>query len=64
MLVCLLVATVALSGFGAGAAPAKYDAAYFGCFDYEYQVGSKVEIPIMLSSCAGENQTFELKVVE
>lgn len=64
LIVCLLVATVALSGFGASAAPAKYDAAYFGCFDYEYQVGSKVEIPIMLSSCDGENQTFELKVVE
>lgn len=64
VLVCLLVATVALSGFGASAAPAKYNSAYFGCFDSEFQAGSKVEVPVMLSSCEGENQTFELKVVD
>ena len=49
VLVCLLVATVALSGFGASAAPAKYNSAYFGCFDSEFQAGSKVEFRLCLA---------------
>lgn len=63
LVICLLVLTIALSGFGVSAAPAKYNAAYFGYMNkHSYQVGSKVQIPVMLSSCEGENQTFELVV--